>query len=85
MPSIVRGFVNRRLKKPTPQPPPYTPKDPKFVIVKPRGEIPHRHPFDGWQVIMDLADEGWVPQRYKDELWLYGPMTVQEVFDAAAQ
>ena len=79
MTSIVRGLVNRRLKRRPPPPPTHIPQDPKFVIVKAHGEIPHRHAFDGWQVIMDLADEGWVPQRFKDELWMYGPVEVAYV------
>lgn len=74
MNSTLRGLVNRR-----PRPRPFSPtpsgsskkQDPAFVVLKVCGEIPQRHSWEGWQIVLDLTEDGWVAHRYKDELWLY--------------
>jgi hypothetical protein len=74
MTSTLRGLVNRvrRPERFIPAPSPaWRWQDPKFVVLKVCGEIPQRHRWEGWQMIMDLTEEGWVAHRYKDELWLY--------------
>ena len=82
MNSILRGLVNRRpppRRRPSPTPPPVY--NPTFVVLKPCGEIPQRHRFDGWDVILDMTEEGWIAHRHRNELWMYGPPRDMEVFD----
>lgn len=75
MTSIVRGLVNRRFKRrpaqPTTPSPSYRPEHPQFVVLKVYGDIPQRHRFDGWQVVLDLVEDGWIAHRHKNELWLF--------------
>ena len=41
-------------------------------MLKVFGEVPQRHQWQGWQIVLDLTEDGWIAHRYQNELWLFG-------------